>query len=285
MPDDIEYAMDTADVENERNRLKSQGDMLSVNTEAWLLNAGVRAGASILEVGCGTGLVTAIIARLVGPTGTVVAIDRDANMADACRNALADAAQTRVIHGELSTAELPLESFDAIVGRMVLMYQPNPVEFVCTAASFVRPGGTVAFFEPNNPGLGDRRAGYEWRLEPTTELSENVGSWIHRGVMAPGTQAYMGLRLPSTFAEAGLEPSRDLVVTPMVGFAIPEVGAYQVRAVLPTIISRGIATAEEVDIDTLAQRMAEVYSPWAMIESSTFVGAYAVKPAANPVKG
>jgi SAM-dependent methyltransferase len=39
------------------------------------------------------------------------------------------------------------EAFDAVVGRLVLLYQPDPVMTIRQSASLLRPGGIIAFYE------------------------------------------------------------------------------------------------------------------------------------------
>jgi SAM-dependent methyltransferase len=63
---------------DELDRLIYQARFFGDLTEEVLRRAGVGPGMTVLDVGCGTGDVSFLAARLVGPTGTVVGVDRSA---------------------------------------------------------------------------------------------------------------------------------------------------------------------------------------------------------------
>jgi precorrin-6B methylase 2 len=89
---------------NESDRLERQGAFLNELTAEVLKRAGLRPGMRILDVGCGMGDVTLLAALLVGPTGSVVGIDRDA---EGMNRARARAAAAEVANVEFRQAELP----------------------------------------------------------------------------------------------------------------------------------------------------------------------------------
>lgn len=64
-----------------------------------LARAGVARGMSVLEPGCGPGLVTLMLAELVGDTGRVLALDISEEMALKCRGRTAHLPQVEVAHG------------------------------------------------------------------------------------------------------------------------------------------------------------------------------------------
>lgn len=60
-----------------RDRLRLLSEVMGPGTHALLAEVGVAAGAACLDVGCGGGDVTLELARAIGPTGRVVAVDAD----------------------------------------------------------------------------------------------------------------------------------------------------------------------------------------------------------------
>jgi cyclopropane fatty-acyl-phospholipid synthase-like methyltransferase len=66
-----------ASTERERRRLEMQSQALVPLTERMLSGASITAGARVIELGCGSGEVTRLIASRVGPGGKVLALDRD----------------------------------------------------------------------------------------------------------------------------------------------------------------------------------------------------------------
>ena len=72
---------------------------------AYLLSrAGPQPGEHVVHVGAGTGYYSAIMSHLVGPSGTVTAIEYDADLADLARSNLESLENTKVVQGDGSTA-------------------------------------------------------------------------------------------------------------------------------------------------------------------------------------
>lgn len=88
-------------------------------------------------------------------------------------------------------------------------------------------------------------------------LHERVHGWIWHTVEREGANIHMGFDLPSVLARAGLTVEQvraeAIVQTPKAHYAVGAV----VRAMLPRIMQQGVATEEEVDVDTLDRRLVE----------------------------
>ena len=116
---------------------------------------------------------------------------------------------------------------------------------------------------------------------PPTPASEQLSGWIHGVFGRLGTQPDMGMRLPATFAQAGLLPSPELDTE--VAIAVGEDAiAHTVdlaRSLLPGILASGVASEEEVDIENLAERLRTDTGSVGRIGCwPTVVGAFATKP-------
>lgn len=241
-----EYTLESSDAE--RERLRSQAQALRLPTERLFRAAGIGPGMSVLDVGCGVGDVALLAAELVGPTGSVVGFDRDPAQVAAA------AARAPGPHVTFTVAEIdqpPPGQFDAVVGRLVLMYQPDMAVAVQGLAARLRPGGVMAFIESNN--RHDAVVALTW---PVTPFQDKVHNWILQAFAATGTQPYAGIRLPGLYRLAGLEPQPPYEVCGAVyeGRASAEMTAAVVRAMLPVLERQGVDPAD-VDIDTLADRI------------------------------
>src|ERR1700737_2038844 len=109
----------------------------------------------VLDLGSGAGDVTLLVAELVGPNGSVVGVDVNPDVIGSA-SARAEASRlqnVRFLHGDIREVELDAE-FDAIVGRLVLMYSADPAETLRAALRHVRSCGIAAFHEMNVGGLG-----------------------------------------------------------------------------------------------------------------------------------
>lgn len=115
---------------------------------------GVGEGASVLDVGCGTGIALREIADLVGRTGTVVGVDPSSAMIDEARTRLADCAATVELGGGSATETgLAADRFDAVRTERVLMHVPDTRAAVVELARVTKPGGRLVLVEPDHRRL------------------------------------------------------------------------------------------------------------------------------------
>jgi ubiquinone/menaquinone biosynthesis C-methylase UbiE len=116
----------------------------SMITRRLLEDAGLRAGMQVLDVGCGPGDVSLLAAELVGEQGSVIGVDSNASVLQIAQ-ARAQAAGLRPVSFLVGTIdELALtQQFDAIVGRLILMYMPQPAAVLRQLSTHLRPGGVL----------------------------------------------------------------------------------------------------------------------------------------------
>ncbi len=190
-----DYVLGHSDPELER--LQFQARLIAGVTRRLIRESGVGPGMRALDLGCGVGDVSMLLADAVGESGVVVGIDREARAIETAR-ARAATAGYRQIDFAVGSDEAILEypPFDAAFGRYVLMRQTDPAAMVRRAASAVRPGGIVAFHElvPYNPG-GDLFVG---------DLHRQVFEGVAAACRAALPSHDVGLRLVACFEEAGL---------------------------------------------------------------------------------
>jgi SAM-dependent methyltransferase len=197
--------------ELEARRLAEQAALLEGLTAEVFRRAGLRGGMRVLDIGCGVGDVSLLAARLVGPKGAVLGIDRAASSVQAANGR---ATALGINHVRFEQADLDSfeadQTFDALVGRLVLLYLADPAD------------------------------------------------WLLAAFTAAGAQLDMGAKLYSSFLRAGFPPP-DMTAATLIASGPATTGyGYMVgvlRSLLPLIERTGIATASEIDIDTLAARM------------------------------
>jgi ubiquinone/menaquinone biosynthesis C-methylase UbiE len=108
--------------------------------------AGVKPGERVLDIACGTGLVSMPVARLVGPTGAVVGTDLSEGMLAAARElaarlGLANADFERM---DAERLDLPDGAFDVALCALGLMYVPDVAASLAEMRRVVKPGGRAA---------------------------------------------------------------------------------------------------------------------------------------------
>ncbi len=243
------YALGRSEAETER--LIVQHQLFGHLTRQFFVSAGITTAMQVLDLGSGAGDVALTLAELVGPQGTVIGVDMNADILDTARRRVASVGWSNVEFrlGDVHDLDVGNE-FDAVVGRWVLMYVPDPAELFSTVAGRLRPGGIVAFQESDlrNP----------LRPYPPVPLHEQVARWTTPPPGATGPDVEMGLKLFQTYLAAGL-PAPQLRVDAAIGGG-PDWPGYRylagtVRSLLPFLEQIGAVTAAEVDIDTLEARL------------------------------
>jgi len=261
--------------EAETRRLMAQHQLYSRFTRRLLEDAGITEGMKVLDVGSGAGDVVLLAAELVGPTGSVVGVDQDPGVLDTARARAEASGLTNVsFHaGDLSEGVTD-DDFDAVVGRLVLLYVPDPAETLRVLVERLKPRGIVAFGEFNF--LPESMV-----TRPPTPSGESLWAWMQAVVGGIGLDPATGYHLRNTFLDAGLPEPEMNVCAPVGGgpdFPGYDYGAESLRSMLPLILKLGIATEEEVEIDTMAQRLrAEVVASGGVIKTPELVGAWTRK--------
>ncbi|HST10846.1 MAG TPA: class I SAM-dependent methyltransferase [Terriglobales bacterium] len=154
----------------ELQRLEEQARVFGDLTALVFREAGLREGMHVLDIGSGAGDVSFLAGRFVGSSGSVLGVDRseEAVTAANARARAQGAKQVNFIAGDAGTMKFK-RTFDAVAGRLVMMYQSQPAETLRHLATHVRPGGLFIFHEIDTGHLISH---------PRVPLFEQITSWI-----------------------------------------------------------------------------------------------------------
>jgi SAM-dependent methyltransferase len=185
--------------DTEVDRLREQHAVWKDVTDDVLARAGFGRGQSLADLGCGPGFLSLELADLVGPDGTVDAVDTSERFVAYLRD---DArarglARLRPRVADARDLDAPDGSLDGAVCRWVLMFLPDPGRVVENVARMLRPSGTFAALEYTSfRSMSLRPDGRAFRL---------VYDAVHELIARNGGDADVGGRVPALAAEAGLE--------------------------------------------------------------------------------
>ncbi len=174
--------------------------------DACLREIAVAPGQRVLDVGCGLAQFTRAMARVVGPTGRVLGVEKDeAQLAEAQRQAAAAAEESLIELRAGDAATLPLSpaewgSFDVAHARFILEHVGDPLSVVKQMVQAVRPGGRVVLADDDHDVL---------RLYPEPPGFSALWQAYMRTYDRLGNDAYVGRRLVSLLHQAGAKPLRN----------------------------------------------------------------------------
>ena len=119
-------------------------------------SAGLTEGHSLLEVGCGTGVLAREAIKVVGANGSVTGIDLSESMLGVARHLAPD---VDFQQGDVQTLPFSDQTFDRIIASFVLMFVPEQISAITEMWRVLKPGGklAVSVWESleNNPAYAD----------------------------------------------------------------------------------------------------------------------------------
>lgn len=267
-----EYAL--GNTESEHRRLIRQAERLDPLTERLFREAGIGPGQRVLDIGSGAGDVAMLAARLVGTSGEVVGLERDARSIDRARARVAAAGLHNVTFTQSDVSEIASgEQFDAAVGRFILQFLPSPTDVVRVLSRLISPGGVIAFNEPS------------W--EPFQSLSSHLPlysatvSVIHEVFQRCGADVEMGTSLHRVFQDAGL-PAPTMRLEMVLGndSGIAKWVYDLFCSLRPQALQHKLSIESLGNLDTLLQRLeSEVAASKTPAPMIALVGAWSRKPA------
>ncbi|MFG3505136.1 methyltransferase domain-containing protein [Streptomyces sp. NPDC047821] len=196
--------------------LRSHRWRTAANSAAYLLGE-VRPGLDVLDVGCGPGTITADLAALVSPGGSVTAVDAAGGVLEQARATVAERGLDNVEFavGDVQALDFPDASFDVVHAHQVLQHVGDPVLALREMRRVCRPGGVVAARDsdygaftwfPGSPVLDEWRELYRrvaranggepdagrrllsWaRRAGFTDITAGAGTWCYA---TPGERAW-----------------------------------------------------------------------------------------------
>jgi SAM-dependent methyltransferase len=191
----------------EHARLIRQAGTLAPYTTRLLQLAGIGPGQRVLDLGSGVGDVSLLVAELVGVTGHVTGLERDSSaLSFARRRCEGVAPQVTFMECDLTAAQVD-GHFDAIIGRFVAMFLPDPHEMIRRLSKKLRPGGVFVLQEP------------AWSLffpaSAALPLRVACGQYLCKALAQSGARADMGLELHAAMLDAGLTAPKTVIDIPI----------------------------------------------------------------------
>lgn len=201
---DDSYIVGTSDAEVQR--LERQHRLFRPMCDASLAALQLQPGARVLDVGAGPGAASIDLARLVGPTGRVVALERHHGFAEYCRRRALEQglSQLEVYRADVLEDPLPSGPFDLIWCRWLAVFVADAALLVERLLPLLQPGGTILFLETIDWSTLSLHGASKSAESAISEFAQ----LIHRSILSTGADPVVARRLPQLLANSGLTLNR-----------------------------------------------------------------------------
>lgn len=140
----------------ERLEMRGRDDTFVGLTDSYLNLIDIDSLGIVLELGCGTGVISRSIAARPEFAGSVVGSDYSFQLIEvAQRFASAEGveAKARFMVEDAQATQQPSNTYDAVILHTVVSHLPEPAEAVSEAARIAKPGGSVVVFDGDYASL------------------------------------------------------------------------------------------------------------------------------------
>lgn len=163
-----------------------------------LLNI-VKPGDTVLDVGCGSGSITAGIAGLTGPGGQVTGIDTSHDLVEQAKRNFSHLDNIRFEVADINTYQ-PGMKFDVITSARVLQWVDNPVQVISKMKTLLAPGGCLTILDYNHEKI-------QWEPEIPQSMQQFYKAFLRWRADA-GMNNQIADHLESIFRQQGLSHIR-----------------------------------------------------------------------------
>ncbi|WNJ19506.1 methyltransferase domain-containing protein [Pontibacter sp. G13] len=219
-------------------------------TQDFFREIGISKGMTVLDVGCGRGVTTEMLAEIVGSEGKVVGLDSNPRALNA---ALMQAKAKNLHHieylaSDLMDVKLGDRKFDAIVGRRVLKYVSNPRQAIEQLANHLKPNGIMGFQEHDSTSVIDKE---------NMPLHHEVNSWFWKLVESNGGNPTIGKEIWSIFNHDSISV-RNIKPEAIVQTPENEVSLIPLLQNLSgLLVAKGIVTENELNAELIEKLESE----------------------------
>ena len=179
-----------------RLELRARAEDEATVRDEYLGLLGVAPGDRVLDVGCGSGVVTRTLARRVAPGGCAVGVDASSALLAVARELANEAGLSRLIElreGDCRALPFPDASFDAVLAATVLTHVPDAGRALAEMVRVTRAGGRVGVFDFDGDSFVIAHPDRELTRRIVTANADHaaVNGWLARQLL--GLLADLGL--------------------------------------------------------------------------------------------
>jgi ubiquinone/menaquinone biosynthesis C-methylase UbiE len=227
--------------DSEIARLEIQATLFEPLTKQTLLNAGLNKGMSCIDIGCGSGSVSRLMARIVGKTGRVVGVDIDDRYLQYCSRNIGSNQNIEFIRDDICKSRLDSkERFDIVYSRFMFQHLRDRREAVRSMKRLVRKGGKVMIQELDHaPG--------SWLCYPENEVFNTLRKVYVALIRKAGGDALAGRKLYKLLIDESFEANVECYSPCILMGQEPysSLGWQLAESLRPQILAYGLQSQQE----------------------------------------
>jgi ubiquinone/menaquinone biosynthesis C-methylase UbiE len=185
-------------------RLQTQSAFFEPLTKQTLLKAGLKKGMSCIDIGCGSGSVTRLMADMVGEDGSVVGVDIDNRYLQYCNRSISSRQNIEFVHDDICKSRLNTEEerFDIAYSRFMFHHLTDRREAVRSMKHMVKKGGTIIIQDLDHaPG--------SWLCYPDNKFVDTLRKLYVALIKNGGGDPLVGRKLYKLLIDESLTASVD----------------------------------------------------------------------------
>lgn len=228
-------------LDNEIERLEIQSAFFEPLTRQTLLKAGVGKGMLCLDVGCGAGSVTRVLAEMIGEKGQVTGTDVEEKYLQYCRK-YEPQTNMNFMRDDISNSGLSPDSFDIIYSRFMFVHLKDARKAVSSMKQLVKKGGTIIIEELDH-------APDSWLCYPENPSVNTLRDIYVDLVQKAGGDPFAGRKIYNMMVEESLDASVECNSPCLLMGHEPynTLGWRIAESLKPQIQSYGLLTDQEYD--------------------------------------
>src|ERR671915_290757 len=227
--------------DTEISRLQIQAAFFEPLTKQTLLNAGLKKGMSCIDIGCGSGSVTRLMADLVGEDGHVVGVDIDNRYLEYCSHSISSRQNIEFVHDDICNSRLDTEErFDIVYSRFMFHHLSDRREALRSMKRIVKKGGSILVQDLDHaPG--------SWLCYPENEFVDTLRKLYVALIKNGGGDPLAGRKLYKLLMEESLNANVDCYSPCILMGQEPysSLGWQLAESIKPQILEHGLQSEQE----------------------------------------
>jgi ubiquinone/menaquinone biosynthesis C-methylase UbiE len=229
------------DQDSEIARLEIQATLFEPLTKQTLLNAGLKKGMSCIDIGCGSGSVTRLMANMVGKTGRVVGVDIDNRYLQYCNRSITSRHNIEFIYDDICKSRLDSkERFDIAYSRFMFHHLTDRRGAVRSMKRLTKKGGVIMIQDLDHaPG--------SWLCYPENKVVNTLRNVYVALIKKGGGDPVVGRKLYKLLIEESLNANVDCYSPCILMGQEPysSLGWQLAESIKPQILEHGLQSEQE----------------------------------------